>query len=111
MATRKNNNGIPKRYGTATVRTTNVELHPRVRTKEANAITPFATRVDVVVCCRRERLADVDNISVKAVLDGIVKSGLLQDDSSKWVRSVSVSQEKCNQGEPESTEVIITEVE
>jgi len=55
---------------------------------------------------RRYRLADPDGISGKAVLDGFVHVGLLQDDRSEYVESVTHSQEKIKK--PEVEETIIT---
>ena len=53
---------------------------------------------------RRKRLCDADGISAKAVIDGMVKAGVLPDDSPQYVQKVSYSQEK---GEPEETIVTI----
>jgi len=52
----------------------------------------------------RKRLADIDGLSAKAVIDGIVKAGILQDDSPRYLSKVSFSQEK---GEPEETIITI----
>jgi len=53
----------------------------------------------------RRKLADLDNLSGKAVLDGIVNSGILRDDSPKEIKAVSHTQEK---GQDEKTIVTIT---
>jgi hypothetical protein len=42
----------------------------------------------------RHRLADIDGISVKACIDGLVHAKVLQDDSPKYVKEVTFSQEK-----------------
>jgi hypothetical protein len=42
---------------------------------------------------RRRRLADPDGISAKAAIDGLRLGGLLIDDSAKYVKSVTFSQE------------------
>jgi Holliday junction resolvase RusA-like endonuclease len=47
------------------------------------------TRVAITVTSYRKRDHDPDGISVKAVLDGIVRSGLLPDDSTKYVKEVT----------------------
>jgi len=73
-------------------------------------IAAFDSRVDISFHCVRKRLIDIDNISIKAVLDGIVASGLLLDDSAKYVRGYSVTQEKAAPGQEEKTTVKITEV-
>jgi len=40
----------------------------------------------------RKRLIDVDNISAKAVLDGLVHAGVLVDDGPEFVASVTTKQ-------------------
>jgi Holliday junction resolvase RusA-like endonuclease len=52
--------------------------------------------------------SDADGISAKAAIDGLVHAGLLKDDSPKYVKEVSYSQEK---GEPEETIITLTEVD
>ena len=61
-----------------TPKNANKEIHPRFR---------------IHVHCKRRRLADPDGIYCKAAVDGIVRGGLLPDDSAKYVESVTVSQE------------------
>ena len=60
----------------------------------AKNITPYATPVSIHVHSRRKRLCDADGISAKAVIDGLVSAGILQDDSPNYVNAVSYSQEK-----------------
>ena len=55
-------------------------------------------------CCihihsKRKRLADPDGISAKAVIDGLCKAGILADDSAKYIKSVTFSQEKADKEE------------
>ena len=47
------------------------------------------SRVAITVTSYRKRVHDPDGISVKAVLDGIVRAGLLPDDSTKYVKEVT----------------------
>lgn len=54
----------------------------------------YASRVDIHIHSYRKRLADPDGISAKAVIDGIVKAGVIKDDSPEFVRQVGYSQEK-----------------
>ena len=54
----------------------------------------------------RHRLADIDGISGKAAIDGLVNAGLLFSDSPKHVKEVTYSQEKTKG--PEITEITIT---
>lgn len=53
----------------------------------------------------RKRLADPDGVSAKAVIDGIVKAGLLPDDSSDYIEKVSYGQEKADE---EKTVITVT---
>lgn len=54
----------------------------------------FNTPVCIHIHSIRKRLADPDGISAKAAIDGIVQAGILVDDSAKYVKEVSYSQEK-----------------
>lgn len=58
------------------------------------------TRLSIHVHSIRKRLTDADGISAKAAIDGLVLAGLLPDDSPKYVKEVTYSQEK---GDPEKT--------
>lgn len=64
------------------------------------------TQYDVHVHSIRKRLGDVDGISAKAAIDGLVKSGLLTDDSAKHIRQIKFTQEKCKKGEEEGTAIM-----
>ena len=55
----------------------------------------------------RKKLADPDNVCTKYFVDGIVKSGILQDDSPEFVTSVTVNQRKAQKGEEEKTIITI----
>ncbi len=66
--------------------------------------------VDITIHSRRRRLADPDGISGKWVVDAIVSSGIIPDDSAKYVKKVSFTQTKVSVSEPETTTVTITEV-
>lgn len=70
-------------------------------TKEAQGQDP---RVSIHVHSIRKRLTDADGISAKAAIDGLVLAGLLPDDSPKYVKQVTYSQEK---GDPEETIITI----
>jgi hypothetical protein len=52
----------------------------------------------------RCRLADMDGISIKAVLDGIVHAGILADDSTQQVTEIRHSQSK---GKNEKTTITL----
>lgn len=70
------------------------------------------TRFDAPVCVHvhsiRRRLADSDGVSAKAAIDGIVKAGILADDTAKHVKNVSYSQEKTKGEEKTIIELIDT---
>ena len=63
---------------------------------------------DLHVHSARKRLVDIDGISAKAAIDGLVNCGLLSDDSSKQIRSIKYTQEASKE---ESTTLTFTEVE
>lgn len=56
-------------------------------------------RASIHVHSKRTRLADPDGISAKAVIDGLVKAGILTNDSPEFVKEVSYSQEVTKDGE------------
>ena len=66
----------------------------------------FNSPVRITVHSRRKRLCDPDGISGKAAIDGLVKAGLLEDDSAKFVTEVRYTQEK---SKDENTTLIIEE--
>lgn len=57
----------------------------------------------VRVLSKRIRLADADGISSKAALDGLVRRGVLRDDSTHFVRSLESEQAQIQSPEEEST--------
>jgi hypothetical protein len=73
--------------------------------------TRFNTPCGIHVHSRRHRMADSDGISAKAVIDGLVLAGVLEDDSPKYVKWVTYSQEKISKKEDEETIITITEEE
>jgi len=54
----------------------------------------FTAPVTIRVISYRKSNHDPDGISVKAVLDGIVRAGILTDDSSKYVKQVTMESRK-----------------
>jgi len=72
-------------------------------------VTPFTTPVCIHIHSKRKRLVDADSVSAKAVIDGLVHCGLLEDDSSKFVEEVGYSQEKVG-AEEEETIITIKEI-
>ena len=70
-------------------------------------------RFDSPVCLTihnyRHRLVDPDGISAKAAIDGIVKAGILIDDSPEQIKEIRFTQTKIKTKENEHTEIIIEE--
>ena len=60
----------------------------------AKKVKRLLAPVCITVHSLRRRLADSDGISAKACIDGLVKAGLLVDDSPTEVKEVRFSQEK-----------------
>ena len=59
-----------------------------------NDMPGFDSPVRITFHHVRKRLADIDGLSGKAAIDGIVKAGILADDSPKQVAEVSHTQSK-----------------
>ena len=72
----------------------NVELASKHASLEAQEMPRFDTPVRLVCTSHRKRLADPDGISYKAFIDGIVKAGILEDDSAKHIKEIRCFQEK-----------------
>ena len=73
----------------------------------ANQAPLFNKRVRIHFHHVRNRLADIDGLSVKYAIDSLVASNVLADDSAKQVAEVTHSQSK---GGVEETKVIIEEI-
>lgn len=70
----------------------------------------FDSPVSIHVHSRRFRLCDADGISAKAAIDGIIKAGILPDDSPEYVKEVRYTQEKIKKPEYEETIITLEEV-
>lgn len=66
----------------------------------------FDSRVIITVTSYRKAKHDPDGISVKAVLDGIVRAGILVDDSTQQVKSIKFESIKSKE---EKTIITITD--
>ena len=75
-------------------------------TVDSEEIKRFDTLVNIRVISYRSRKHDPDGVSVKAVLDGIVRLGILSDDSSEQVKSITFESRKSKE---EKTIIEITE--
>jgi hypothetical protein len=77
---------------------------------EAKEGTRFDSPVRITVVSYRSRLTDADGASAKAAIDGLVHSGVLQDDSPEFVAEVRYRQVKVKNRSEEKTELIIEEL-
>jgi hypothetical protein len=77
----------------------NVESHLVHALKGAHAAEKLHPPVRITIHSIRRKLADSDGISGKALIDGIVKAGLLDDDSTEFVSEVRYTQEKTDGAE------------
>jgi len=74
----------------------------------AQEVQGFGSPVRISFHSVRKRLADIDGLSGKAALDGLVAEGVLPDDSPKFVQEVRHTQE---QGKIEKTVITIEQIE
>lgn len=78
------------------VPTADVESHSVDATQRTDAIESMVTPVRIRIHQVRNRLGDIDGYCAKYVIDGVVHSGLLQDDRPEIVRSVEFTHERAN---------------
>jgi Holliday junction resolvase RusA-like endonuclease len=90
-----------------TVQVTYLESHLAYALQGKSQTESLFNRCNIHLHCKRKRLADPDGISCKSILDGLVKSGILTDDSAKFIEKISYSQEK---SKTEETIITITEI-
>lgn len=102
----------PERIGTATVRATKLERGSAPPLQATARFEPFAKRVDILVKVFRRREGDPDNTCAKSEIDAFVDLGILADDSSRYVRSVTFCESSAKEnGGKEETIITLTEVE
>jgi len=65
------------------------------------------TRFNIRVISHRKRKHDPDGVSIKAVLDGLVQRGILQDDSTEEIGKITFESIKSNE---EKTIIEITPI-
>ena len=85
-----------------------LESTPGNAPNAAEEVQKFDSPVRIKVHHVRKRLIDIDNLSVKAAIDGLVRVGILADDSPEFVKEVSHTQEK---GRVEKTRITIEAIE
>lgn len=77
----------------------------------AEQVQKFNTAVCLCFTHYRHRYCDIDNLSVKAFIDGIVKAGILGDDSTKEVKEIRHRQVKVASKAEERTTLEIVRIE
>ncbi len=65
----------------------------------------------VVHCWRARDKWDCDNVSVKPILDGLVRAGVLKDDSQRQVKAYIVLPYRCDHQSEEKTIVELIHAE
>ena len=83
---------------------TNMEQNVSHASLGTKGIKRLTSPISIHVHSIRKRLTDPDGLSCKAVIDGLVRCGILKDDSPKYVKEVTYSQEK---GKVEKTIITI----
>lgn len=89
-----------------TVPTPNLESHIGDESLGEEEAAGLDTRVNIRVISYRKRRHDPDGVSVKAVLDGLVRRGILQDDSTDQIKKVTF---ESRQSQEEKTVIEIEE--
>ena len=84
---------------------TDMEPHTGDESLAAEKAPRLDSRVNIHVTSYRKRKHDPDGVSVKAVLDGLVRRGLLADDSTEEIRLVTFESIKSTE---EKTIIVIT---
>jgi len=106
-----------KRYGTASIindrsarEATNVERITCDESLETCGRAAFDSPVSIRIDSYRIRLADVDGVSGKAVLDALVLAKIISDDTTKEVKEVLYSQTKVKNKTEEKVVVTVVRV-
>jgi lipopolysaccharide/colanic/teichoic acid biosynthesis glycosyltransferase len=79
--------------------------------KRKNAIKKTDPRRRVHVHSKRYRLADVEGLSIKTVLDSLVLVGIFGSDKTSEIKEITFSQEQIGKTEIEETIITIYPVE
>jgi hypothetical protein len=83
-----------------------MESHPCDAPLGTETVKGFNSPVSISVHSIRKRLCDIDGISAKAVIDGLVHAKILIDDTPQYVKEVRFSQAK---GSPEITIIEVSD--
>ena len=82
----------------------NMEPYPSDAPDGTDQITAFSSPVRITFYHTRKRLADMDGLSGKAAIDGLVAIGILTDDTAQQVKEIRNYQTK---GNVEETRILI----
>ena len=104
-------NGHAKIRNSATVPTSNMESVALGQQMAEKEDTRFSSPVNITVHSYRKRFCDADGVSAKAAIDGIVKAGVLVDDSPLYVKEVRYRQTKIKNPQEEKTIITLEEDE
>jgi hypothetical protein len=106
-----------KRYGTAAIindrsarQATDVERVVGNESLETCGRAAFDSPVSIRIDSYRIRLADVDGVSGKAVLDALVLAKIIADDTTKEVKEVLYSQTKVKNKTEEKVVVTVVRI-
>lgn len=102
--------GTAKIIGDTSDRSANVEPVTSIKREKAHSDKAFHSPVRITVISYRCRLADSDGISAKAAIDGLVRCGILRDDSPEFVTEVRYRQIKVKTKDEQKTVIEIEEV-
>jgi hypothetical protein len=106
-----------RKYGTATIlddnhsdKATNLECPTRDASLPACKSPLFDSQVGIRIHSYRTRLVDVDGVSAKYAIDGLVMGGVIANDTTKEVSEVTYTQTKVKNKSQEKTEITIERV-
>jgi len=103
-------NGKAKPRNRSTNKVSKLEFTAGSKPMETRKDPWFDSPVSLAFTHYRHRECDVDNLSAKAAIDGLVAAGILRNDSPKEVVKVSHEQFKISKTQDERTVILITEV-
>ena len=95
-------------HRTAAFSFADLEQDPADEPLGAQAPAGLDPRCSIRVHGRRHRLTDPSGASDKAAIDGLVLAGVLTDDSAKYIKEVTHSQEQIPKSQPEETLITLT---
>jgi hypothetical protein len=67
---------------------------PRTKRSERQMEASSQNRVAITIISRRKRLLDSDNVCAKFAIDALRYAGVIPDDDSRFISSLTIKQEK-----------------